>query len=236
MSNPLADTPMSSKSKRIRKKSSRQWMDRHVNDPYVSRARQEGYRSRAAYKLLELNTAERLIRPGMTVVELGAAPGAWSQVLSSLVLGSNQKAGRVIALDMIEMDAVPGVEFLLGDFHEQVVLEQLEGVLAGARVDLVVSDMAPNLSGVAASDTARMSHLVELALEFACANLTDAGALLVKSFHGSGFSQQVQEFKSAFVQVRERKPAASRSESAETYIIGRQLKARRTPGETDASE
>ncbi|MGB7182942.1 MAG: RlmE family RNA methyltransferase [Burkholderiaceae bacterium] len=227
---------MSSKSKRIRKKSSRQWMDRHVNDPYVSRARQEGYRSRAAYKLLELNTAERLIRPGMTVVELGAAPGAWSQVLSSLVLGSNQKAGRVIALDMIEMDAVPGVEFLLGDFHEQVVLEQLEGVLAGARVDLVVSDMAPNLSGVAASDTARMSHLVELALEFACANLTDAGALLVKSFHGSGFSQQVQEFKSAFVQVRERKPAASRSESAETYIIGRQLKARRTPGETDASE
>lgn len=211
-------------------------MDRHVNDPYVSRARQEGYRSRAAYKLLELNTAERLIRPGMTVVELGAAPGAWSQVLSSLVLGSNQKAGRVIALDMIEMDAVPGVEFLLGDFHEQVVLEQLEGVLAGARVDLVVSDMAPNLSGVAASDTARMSHLVELALEFACANLTDAGALLVKSFHGSGFSQQVQEFKSAFVQVRERKPAASRSESAETYIIGRQLKARRTPGETDASE
>lgn len=207
-----------------------------MNDPYVSRARQEGYRSRAAYKLLELNTAERLIRPGMTVVELGAAPGAWSQVLSSLVLGSNQKAGRVIALDMIEMDAVPGVEFLLGDFHEQVVLEQLEGVLAGARVDLVVSDMAPNLSGVAASDTARMSHLVELALEFACANLTDAGALLVKSFHGSGFSQQVQEFKSAFVQVRERKPAASRSESAETYIIGRQLKARRTPGETDASE
>jgi 23S rRNA (uridine2552-2'-O)-methyltransferase len=217
---------MSSKSKRIRKKSSRRWMDRHVNDPYVSRARQDGYRSRAAYKLLELSESARLLRPGMTVVELGAAPGAWTQVLSREVLNGGNGPGRVVALDMIEMDAVPGVEFLLGDFREQAVLDQLEAMLNGRLVDLVVSDMAPNLSGVAASDAARMADLVELAMDFAVNNLAPAGALLVKSFHGSGFSQQVQQFKTAFVRVKEQKPAASRSESAETYILGQQLKPR----------
>lgn len=215
---------MSSKSKRIRKKSSRRWMDRHVNDPYVSRARQDGYRSRAAYKLLELSESARLMKPGMTVVELGAAPGAWTQVLSREVLKGGNGPGRVIALDMIEMDAVPGVEFLLGDFREQAVLDQLESMLGGRLVDLVVSDMAPNLSGVAMSDSARMADLVELAMEFAVNNLTPGGSLLVKSFHGSGFSQQVQQFKTAFVRVKEQKPAASRSESAETYVLGQQLK------------
>lgn len=215
---------MSSKSKRIRKKSSRRWMDRHVNDPYVSRARQDGYRSRAAYKLLELSESARLMKPGMTVVELGAAPGAWTQVLSREVLKGGNGPGRVIALDMIEMDAVPGVEFLLGDFREQAVLDQLESMLGGRQVDLVVSDMAPNLSGVAMSDSARMADLVELAMEFAVNNLTPGGSLLVKSFHGSGFSQQVQQFKTAFVRVKEQKPAASRSESAETYVLGQQLK------------
>lgn len=219
---------MSSKSKRIRKQSSRRWMDRHVNDPYVSRARQDGYRSRAAYKLLELSESARLLRPGMTVVELGSAPGAWTQVLSRRVLDGGSGPGRVIALDMIEPDPVPGVEFLAGDFREQSVLDMLQERLDGRRVDLVLSDMAPNLSGVAVSDAARMADLVELAVDFAVNNLASHGALLVKSFHGSGFSQQVQQFKTAFVRVKEQKPAASRPESAETYILGQRLKAGNT--------
>ena len=193
----------------------------------MNKARVEGYRSRAAYKLLEIVESDKLLRPGMTVVELGSAPGAWTQVLSRQVLRNDN--GRVIALDLLEMDPVPGVEFILGDFREQVVLDQLETLLDGTPVDLVVSDMAPNLSGVAASDMARMADLIELALEFARDNLATNGALLVKSFHGSGFSQQVQAFKQTFASVKERKPAASRAESAETYVLGKTLK-NRSPG------
>ena len=219
------------KAKKKKKKSSRRWLDRHVNDPYVNKARVEGYRSRAAYKLLEIVETDKLLTPGMTVVELGAAPGAWTQVLARQVLRND--TGRIIALDMLEMDPVPGVEFILGDFREQPILDQLEQTLDGAPVDLVVSDMSPNLSGVAASDMARMADLIELALEFARENLATNGALLVKSFHGSGFSQQVQAFKQTFVTVKERKPAASRAESAETYVVGKTLK-RTAPSASDA--
>lgn len=188
----------------------------------MNQARQEGYRSRAAYKLLQIVETDKLLRAGMTVVELGSAPGAWTQVLSRQIL--RKDTGRVIALDLLEMDPVPGVEFIQGDFRELAVLEQLEQALNNTPVDLIVSDMSPNMSGVAASDMARMADLTELSLEFARDNLASNGALLVKSFHGSGFSQQVKEFKQTFVTVKERKPAASRAESAETYLLGIHLK------------
>ncbi|MEZ5649201.1 MAG: RlmE family RNA methyltransferase [Burkholderiaceae bacterium] len=216
---------MGQRTKRARRKASRQWLDRHVNDPYVKRAQVDGYRSRAAYKLLELDAAERLIRAGQRVVDLGCAPGAWSQVLIARQreLG---KAGVVVGLDLLPIEPLPGLTFVQGDFREEAVLERLEQIVGGEPLDLVVSDLSPNLSGVAAADAARMSDLAELALAFARDHLGRDGCLVVKCFHGSGFSQLVNAFRQEFTQVRERKPAASRAESAETYLVARGPRAR----------
>lgn len=204
--------------RKSRHKSKKQWLNRHVNDPYVRQAQADGYRSRAAYKLLEILDAERVpAGAGLHVVDLGSAPGAWSQALSRR-LGDR---ARLVALDLLPMDPLPGVTFLQGDFREAECLARLEQELDGTRLDLVVSDMAPNLSGVASADAARMSDLAELALDFARQHLAPEGLLIIKCFHGSGFSQIVRDFKLAFRQVRERKPAASRAESAETFLVGR---------------
>jgi len=209
-----------------KRKVDRAWLARHINDPYVKAAQKHGYRARAAFKLIEILDRDKLLRPGMSVVDLGSAPGAWTQVLRErLVRPGGGINGRIVALDLLPMEPVADVQFIQGDFREDAVLGQLGKALGGDRLDLVVSDMAPNLSGVAVADAARMSDLVELALEFARTQLKPDGALLVKCFHGSGYSQLVQSFKSSFEQVLVRKPAASRDESAETYLLGRTLKA-----------
>jgi len=206
-------------------KSSRNWARAHINDPYVRLAQQKGYRARAAFKLIEILDAEKLLRRGDVVVDLGAAPGSWSQVARERLVGpQGVMQGRVVALDLLPMQAIAGVEFLQGDFRDDAVLQQLQALLAGAQVDLVLSDMAPNLSGVAAADAARMAHVCELALDFAAAHLKPDGALVVKAFHGSGFSQIVQAFKQVFTRVVEKKPRASRDKSAETFLLGRGLK------------
>jgi len=210
-----------------KKKSSKtkRWARAHINDPYVRLAQQHGYRARAAYKLIEILDAEKLLRRGDVVVDLGAAPGSWSQVVRERLIGpAGLMQGRVVALDLLPMEPIAGVEFLQGDFRDDAVLQQLQGLLAGAPVDLVLSDMAPNLSGVAAADAARIQHVCELALDFASAHLKPDGALIVKAFHGSGFSQIVQAFKQVFVRVVEKKPRASRDASSETFLLGRGLK------------
>lgn len=201
-------------------------MHAHLNDPYVRQAQQRGYRSRAAFKLLEIDEQDRLIRRGMTVVDLGSAPGSWSQVLREKLVGPGGEIdGRIVAIDILPMEPVAGVEFLEGDFREDDVLARLESMIPpGPSVDLVVSDMAPNLSGVGTADAARMGHLAELALDFAVRHLKPEGALLIKCFHGSGYSQIVQSFKQHFVTVAPRKPKASRDKSAETFLLGRTLK------------
>lgn len=201
---------------------SKAWMHAHLNDPYVKLAQQRKYRSRAAFKLLEIDEQDRLIRPGMTVVDLGSAPGSWSQVLRERLAGPGGTVnGRIVAIDLLPMDPVDGVDFLEGDFRDDAVLAALEAKLGGRPVDLVVSDMAPNLSGVGTADAARMGHLAELALDFAVRHLKPGGALLIKCFHGSGYSQIVEAFKREFDTVAVRKPKASRAESAETYLLGR---------------
>jgi 23S rRNA (uridine2552-2'-O)-methyltransferase len=206
-------------------KFSKQWIHDHINDPYVKLAQKHGYRARAAFKLIEIDAVEHLIQPGMIVVDLGATPGSWSQVLRErFVRPGGGLNGRIIALDLLPMEPIPDVEFIQGDFREDVVLEQLLATLAGAKVDLVVSDMAPNLSGVGSVDGARMAHVVELAMEFALAHLTPHGALVAKCFHGPGFSQSVQLLKTKFIRVVERKPKASRAKSAETFIVAKGLK------------
>ena len=204
------------------KKVNRAWLARHLNDPYVKLAQQQGYRARAAFKLIEIDAQDHLIRPGMVIVDLGSAPGAWSQVLRQrLARPGGGLAGRIIALDLLPMEPVADVEFIQGDFREEQVLRRLEQVLGDVRVDLVVSDMAPNLSGVAPADAARMSDLIELAVDFASAKLVPEGALLAKCFHGSGYSQLVERFKQQFNRVQARKPGSSRGESSETYLLGR---------------
>lgn len=207
-----------------KKKTSKAWVHQHINDPYVKLAQQKGYRARAAFKLLEIIEAEKLLHPGNVVVDLGAAPGSWSQVAKERLMQNGQLHGRIIALDMLPMEPIDGVEFILGDFREDEVLEQLKNSLAGQKVDLVISDMAPNLSGVAAADSARIQHVCELALDFAMSHLQPNGALIVKAFHGSGFSQIVKDFKEQFRQVNTRKPKSSRDRSSETFLVGRQLK------------
>ena len=208
-----------------KKKFSKNWVHQHINDPYVKQAQQKGYRARAAFKLTELLDTEKLLRKGDVVVDLGAAPGSWSQVARERLVGpGGEIQGRIIALDMLPMEPIAGVEFLQGDIRDDAVLQQLEDLLDGARVDLVISDMAPNLSGVSSADSARIQHVCELALEFACAHLKPEGALIVKAFHGSGFSQIVERFKRHFVRVVERKPKASRDKSSETFLVARGLK------------
>jgi len=192
-------------------------MHEHVTDPYVRRAKQEGYRSRSAYKLIEVLEKDKLVRPGMTVVDLGAAPGGWSQVLAPLV-GS---AGRVIALDVLEMAPVERVAFIRGDFSETATLERLEKELAGRRIDLVISDMAPNISGVGLVDQARSVGLGELALEFARDRLKPGGSFLVKMFQGSGIDEFRKQLAESFTTVAVRKPKASRDRSSELYLLAK---------------
>ena len=210
------------------KKVNKAWLSDHINDPYVKLAQKEGYRARAAYKLKEIDEALRLIRPGHTVVDLGSAPGAWSQYVRRKLApegaASGQLNGRIIALDILPMEPIEGVEFLQGDFREESVLQQLQEMIQGKKADVVVSDMAPNLSGVESADSARVAHLIELALEFAQQHMKPEGALVTKVFHGSGYSQLVELFKQYFVTVKPVKPKASRDKSSETFLVGMKLK------------
>lgn len=203
-----------------RNKTSKAWMQEHVTDPYVRKAQAEGMRSRAAYKLQQLAERDSLLKPGMVVVDLGAAPGGWSQVAGRIV----GPEGRVVGVDLLEMLPLPGVRFVQGDFGEDAVLAEVEAFLEGRPVDLVLSDMAPNISGVASVDQARSMGLAELALDFAVNHLKPQGNFLVKVFQGSGFEQLVSELRRNFVQVMIRKPDASRSRSSEVYLVGKGLK------------
>jgi 23S rRNA (uridine2552-2'-O)-methyltransferase len=215
-------------------KFSHAWLHDHINDPYVKLAQKHGYRARAAFKLKEIDEADRLIRKGDVVVDLGATPGSWSQYVREVLKSGAGIDGRIVALDLVPMEPVANVDFILGDFREEDVMAQLEEKLAdliaaspdGRCVDLVLSDMAPNLSGVEIADAARMAHVIELAAEFAVRVLKPKGALLVKAFHGSGYSQIVQALKRDFVTVAPRKPKASRDRSSETFILARGLKAK----------
>lgn len=195
-------------------------MHEHVSDPFVQRAKAEGYRSRASFKLMEIDDRDHLIRPGSVVVDLGAAPGGWSQVAAQRMNGR----GRVVALDLLEMTGLHGVEFIQGDFREESVLDRLEELLAGEKVDLVLSDMAPNISGVPVSDQARVMHLAELGLDFSRHWLKPDGAFLVKVFQGYGYEDFVREMREVFRSVLTRKPDASRDRSSEVYLLGKGLK------------
>jgi 23S rRNA (uridine2552-2'-O)-methyltransferase len=195
---------------------SKQWMREHVSDPFVQLAQKDGYRSRAAYKLLEIDAKDRLLKPGTVVVDLGAAPGGWSQVAAAKV----GRSGKVIALDLLPMDPLAGVDFIQGDFREDAVLKQLEELLQGKAVGLVISDMAPNISGVASADQARAMHLAELAMEFALEHLKPDGSFLVKVFQGTGFEEFLKLMRSRFARVVTRKPKASRDRSSEVYLLG----------------
>jgi len=194
---------------------SKAWKQRQNKDPYVKQAREEGFRARAAYKLLEIDTKDQIFRGVRRIVDLGAAPGSWCQV-ARRVLGPGS---RVVALDLLEMDPIDGVDFILGDFREDDVLAQLEQLLNGEKVDLVLSDMAPNLSGIGPSDQARSVHLAELALAFAQDWLEDYGSLVVKVFQGGGFDDLLTEFRRSYRTVKVRKPDASRSKSREVYLV-----------------
>ena len=215
------------------KKINKAWLHDHMTDPYVRQAQAEGYRARAAYKLKEIDEAHRLFRPGQVVVDLGSAPGAWSQYLrrrfAPKVAGqggaaSGELDGMLVALDLLPMEPIEGVHFLQGDFREDAVLQQLERALGGRAVDVVVSDMAPNLSGIASADAARLADLVELAVDFAGSHLRPDGALVAKVFHGAAYSPLVDRFKAVFRVVKPHKPKASRDRSAETFLVGIGLK------------
>ncbi len=214
-------------------KVNRAWINDHVNDTYVKLAKLEGYRARAAYKLKEIDEAFGLIKPGQLVVDLGSVPGAWSQYVRrkmspKTAMGGGAAVGAlngvIIALDMLPMDPVEGVIFLQGDFREAEVLQRLTDEMQGRLADVVLSDMAPNLSGIAATDTARIENLVELAIEFAQNHMKPQGALVAKVFHGAGYDQLVKMFKASFILVKPMKPKASRDKSSETFLIGVGLK------------
>ena len=198
-----------------RSKTSKQWLKEHFDDEYVRRAKEAGYRSRASFKLLEIQQQDRLIQSGMTVVDLGAAPGGWSQVAAKLV----GNKGQVIASDILPIDSLPGVEFLQGDFTEQAVLDSMLGLLKDSQADLVISDMAPNISGMRDIDLPRVMYLAELALDLARTVLKPGGAYLVKVFHGEGYEELLRELKSNFSSVKVRKPKASRARSSEIYLL-----------------
>ncbi len=204
-----------------RSKSSVRWLKEHFSDPYVKRAQAEGWRSRAVFKLEELLARDALLKPGMVVVDLGAAPGGWSQMVREKLRDS----GRVIALDILPMQGIAGVEFIEGDFREDAVLKRLEATVKGQEVDLVLSDMAPNISGVSDADQARAMHLAELAQEFAAVHLKSGGAFLVKLFQGRGFDEYLRGLRTAYSRVSIRKPKASRARSAEVYALATGKKA-----------
>ena len=206
-------------------RSNRAWIERHINDPFVKGSRAEGYRARSVYKLIELDEKEHLLKPGLTVVDLGAAPGSWTQVVHEKLVDKNGEVrGRIIAMDILPMDPIDGVTFLQGDFREQSVADKLAEILNGDKVDVVLSDMAPNLSGIAAADAARSLLLNELALEFCLEHLKPTGVFVTKAFQGSGYSQYVEALKRVFKKGAAKKPAASRDTSAEVYLVARGLK------------
>ncbi|KTD72193.1 ribosomal RNA large subunit methyltransferase J [Legionella tucsonensis] len=200
-----------------RTKSSKRWLQEHFDDVYVKKAQVEGYRSRAVYKLKEVDEKESLLKPGMTVVDLGAAPGGWTQYVSERLQGR----GRIVALDILPMDALPDVDFVLGDFREDEVLQKLIDLIPEHRVDLILSDMAPNMSGTTAIDIPRAMYLVELAFDFAQKMLKPGGSMLIKIFHGVGFDELVKQARSSFEKVVIRKPLASRARSKETYLLAK---------------
>ncbi len=200
-----------------RNKTSKAWMHEHLNDTYVQRAQAEGYRARAAYKLLEIDDRDRVLRPGAVVVDLGAAPGSWSQVAAKRCGHS----ARIFALDLLPVEPVAGIDILQGDFTEDAVLADLEARLGGAKVDVVLSDMSPNLSGVPTVDQARSIHLCELALDFAVRHLKSGGYFVVKVFQGEGFMAFRKQMEQGFASVQVRKPKASRDRSAEVYLLGK---------------
>ncbi|MFC5606582.1 RlmE family RNA methyltransferase [Variovorax soli] len=210
------------------KKINKAWLNDHVNDPWVKLATREGYRARAAYKLKEIDETLGLIKPGHVVVDLGSTPGAWSQYvrrrLSPAGAAVGELHGTIIALDILPMEPIEGVHFIHGDFREEAVLGQLEEAMAGRKADVVVSDMAPNLSGIESADTARVAHLIELAVDFAQHHLKPEGALVAKVFHGSGYNELVALFKVHFRVVKPFKPKASRDKSSETFLVGVGLK------------
>ena len=218
------------KAKTKSKKVNKTWLNDHVNDTYVKLAQKEGYRARAAYKLKEIDEQLSLIKPGNVVVDLGCAPGAWCQYLrrrmSPAGAATGTLNGTIIGLDILTMEPVEGVTFIQGDFREEEVLAQLEAALEGRIVDVVVSDMAPNLSGIESTDATRIAHLIELAVDFAQKHLKDDGALVVKLFHGSGYSDLVNLFKATFRVVKPIKPKASRDKSSETFLVGMGVKSR----------
>ena len=200
-----------------RTKSSKRWLEEHFDDPFVKKAQAEGYRSRAIYKLKELDEKESLIKPGMTVVDLGAAPGGWTQYLSEKMQGK----GRIIALDILPMDALPDVECILGDFTDDAVFQQLKNLIPERSVDLLLSDMAPNMSGIPAIDIPKSMYLVELSFDFADKMLKPGGNLLIKMFHGTGFDELVKQARRSFKKVLVRKPLASRPRSKESYLLAK---------------
>lgn len=213
------------------KKVNKAWLNEHVNDPYVRLAQKEGYRARAAFKLKEIDESLGLVKPGMAIVDLGSTPGAWSQYLrrrlSPQGAAVGELDGAIIALDLLPMEPIEGVQFIQGDFREPGVLASLQAALAArgiAKLDLVVSDMAPNLSGIADTDAARIEHLIELAVDFAREHLKPEGALVVKLFHGGAYEPAVALFRRTFRIVKPLKPKASRDKSAETFLVGRGLK------------
>ena len=216
------------------KKVNKAWLNDHVNDPYVKMAQKDGYRARAAYKLKEIDETLGLIKPGMVVVDLGSTPGAWSQYVRRRLAPEGAAVGelngKLIALDILPMEPIEGVQFIHGDFREPESDLALTEALGGAEVDVVVSDMAPNLSGIDSADTARIEHLVELALDFAQKHLKPQGALVAKMFHGSGYSQIVKMFKETFQVVKPIKPKASRDKSSEQFLVGIEPKNRPMPG------
>lgn len=203
-----------------RSKSSHRWLQEHNRDHYVKRSQQEGYRSRASYKLIELDQKDRLLRPGITVVDLGSAPGGWSQVAAKLV----GEKGRVVASDILPMDTIADVDFICGDFTEESVFDEILGTLNNELADLVISDMAPNMSGMRAVDQPKAMYLVELALDLACRILKPGGDFVAKVFHGEGFDEYMLEVKGRFQRVVTRKPDASRSRSREVYLVAKGLK------------
>ncbi|MCK9213298.1 MAG: RlmE family RNA methyltransferase [Rhodoferax sp.] len=217
-------------------KVNRAWLNDHVNDTYVKLAKKDGYRARAAYKLQEIDDTLHLVKPGQLVVDLGSAPGAWSQYVRRKLspksatgggAAAGELNGRIIALDLLPMEPIEGVLFIQGDIREDAVLAQLAGHMQGQRADLVISDMAPNLSGISSADAARIEHLIELALDFAQDHLKPEGALVAKVFHGGSYDALVQRFRETFVTVKRLKPKASRDKSSETFLIGMNLRARK---------
>jgi 23S rRNA (uridine2552-2'-O)-methyltransferase len=207
-------------------KFNKNWVHDHINDPYVKLAQKEGYRARAAYKLKEIDEEEKLVRPGQIIVDLGCTPGSWSQYLRNKLAGRAGGGinGEIIGLDMLPMEPIADVHFIQGDFREQEVVDQLEVLLNGRKVDLVLSDMAPNLSGVAITDAARVEHIIDLAVEFAQVHMKPSGALLVKCFNGTGYTQLFEKFRQEFKTVSQKKPKASRDKSSEIFLLGRGLK------------